>query len=238
MRVVDLSVRLDGGLPSSWPGERTFNATSAPPQVAGDGVVHNRSLRLGEHCGTHADYPAHVCRKGVAHPEAQIPLDRFVGQARVVDARAVRGTEPGVSPEIGLDVLLDHEATHGAVGPGDVVLVRTGWSERCYVPGAAGSAYVQDVLSGRSPGWPAPGDALLTALAERGVRTVGIDAPSIGAAHDPAANHLRAFDHDLLPVENLVNLGQVPPDSLFVFLPLAFDGGTAGPGRAVVLVER
>lgn len=239
MRIVDLSVPVGPALPCTWPGETPFTARPQAGRSGLAGTVYTQTLQLDEHVGTHLDHPRHVVRAGCAPDPAPPDMHRLSGRARLLDARHVRGTERGRSPAIPLEVLDEAERRDGALAPGDVALVWTGWSDQYYRKGAEGDDYLLRPVEGRSPGWPVPEPDLLTALAERSVQLVGIDAPSIGAVQDPLVNHLAVFDSGMLPVENLTNLGALRQhaEATFLFLPLALTTATGLPGRAAALVD-
>jgi kynurenine formamidase len=195
-----------------------------------------------EHLGTHADAPSHVAidEEGGRPVETidTVPLEHFVGRPRIIDARLVRGDTNGESPWIRADILSDHEAKTSPIESGDVVLFWTGWTDEFYQRLPAGASYVEEPVAIRAPGWPAPHAETLRYLAERKVRLVGVDAPSLGALHDPLSPHRAALLGGITPIENLANLGRVSDGvGLFVFLPLSVLRGTGAPGRAVVLLH-
>jgi kynurenine formamidase len=257
-QVVDLSVPLDERLPCTWPGHMPFRATvsswfadrPADPQPvhAGSGAHYQtRWLVMDEHAGTHLDAPRHFIppvwsglpNAGVAGDIGvdQLPLLAAAGAADVIDVgdiSAVEQTPAGVSPRVTPRHLERWEAEHGPVAAGDVALLHSGW-DRHYQEGQAGSRYGTDVLvDAVAPGWPAPTPAAIDWLLDRGVRCVGTDGLSIGAADDGEAAHLAALPHGMAVVEALSGLDQLPPrGAWFLFLPIRLVGGTGGPGRAL-----
>ena len=93
------------------------------------------------------------------------------------------------------------------------------------------------LVTGDAPGWPAPAPEAILYLHERGVKTVGIDAPSLGSAHDPGPVHQEGLSRGVRYVEVLTNLGELPiRGALFAFLPLKIAGSSGGPGRAIALL--
>ena len=116
------------------------------------------------------------------------------------------------------------------------MIFASGW-DRFYLEGDAGSRYALDVVSGREPGWPAPTLEMIKALAARGVTTVGTDAPSIGLAHDGRPVHVFGHGLEMIFLESLANLAQMPQSgAYFIFLPVKVAGSSGGPGRAVGIV--
>jgi isatin hydrolase len=245
-RIIDLSVPLSADHPCAWPGHAPFAIEGHWFEDAQIPYAH-QAIALDEHTGTHFDAPAHFIPPpgskfydgpGRHVTSDEIPLEAFMGPARVVDARGVaaekRGESPWIDPSY-LDQAVDQD---GALQPGDVVLFHTGWSDSHYVAGAAGSAFVADPLAGRGDAWPAPSADTIRRLADAGVRAIGVDTPTLGAIQDSFGPHLAALERGLVVVEELVGLGALPAvGALFIFLPLKLVGGTGAPGRAVAIVE-
>jgi kynurenine formamidase len=168
----------------------------------------------------------------------KLDLSKLMGQAVVVDLRDLDGkAEPGVSPPITADHLEAWEREHGNFKPGEIVLLHTGWS-RHYVAGAAGKAFVHDpvVLKSR-PAWPAPDAGAAIFLHERGVATIGIDAPSMGSAEEGVEVHEEGLKRGMLFVEMLTNLERLPArGAYFLFLPVKIAVSSGAPGRAVAFL--
>jgi kynurenine formamidase len=255
-RIVDLSLPLAESLPASWPGAVPFRHpiydwfesrdTELGPLVS-KGPFHTRWLMLAEHTGTHFDAPTHwVPPPGSGLPGAgpagatstdRVPLEQLSGAAIVVDVAATVGrAEPGESPRVEAAELEAFEAEHGRFQAGEIVLLRTGWDGH-WVEGPAGRAYVVDCVFGRSPAWPAPTAEAVELLADRGVRCLGVDTPSVGACEDGYPAHFAGLSRGLVYVEGLARLGELPPrGALFLFLPVSLRGGSGAPGRAVALL--
>ena len=256
-RVVDLSLTVSERLPGTWPGHMTFAHHNWNWFAEVEGPVgktrsaapyQTNFVVMDEHCGTHFDAPTHfVPPEGSGLPLAgrlgaesgdSVPLEDLMGPAVVVDVRHLMGRgEPGVSPFIEPDHVEAWEGEHGPFRQGEVVLFRTGW-DRLYVEGDEGEGYMHGPLvTGDSPGWPAPAPETVVALYESGVKTVGIDAPSIGSAHDPIPVHQAGLSRGMRYVEILTNLGELPTrGAFFVFLPVKIARSSGGPGRAMALV--
>jgi kynurenine formamidase len=74
---------------------------------------------------------------------------------------------------------------------------------------------------------------------ERGAALVGCDTLAIDAAgSEESPAHHALLGNEVYIVENLNNLGALPPFCLFVALPLKIRGGSGSPVRAVALVPR
>lgn len=257
-RVVDLSVTVSEDLPSSWPNHMPFaskiwNYFAKTEEVGGTlpsfAPYQTRFWVIDEHCGTHFDGPTHFIPPnssdlpwaGVYGDETgdQVPLHHLMGRGVCIDVRHLRtGTlSDGESPWIRVDDIKNWEGQHGALEPGSVVLFYTGWDE-FYVAGPASQRYVHNALVlKRGEAWPAPNVDVILYLFENGVRCVGTDGPSMGAAHDGGPVHYEGLSRGMRYVEALSGLGQLTPrDFFFMFLPIKVKGATGGPGRAIALM--
>jgi isatin hydrolase len=258
--LVDLTLVLAEDFPCWWPAhmpyqQKTFNYYADRPQDpqplrARAGAYQTRWLLIDEHTGTHFDAPTHfIPPPDSGLPEAgpagelsvdRVPLDQLMGPAAVIDAPADHHpAEPGTSPYIEPEAVVSWEAELGEVGPGDVVLFRTGWDRR-YQRSSGGRDYVEDVIVHHSaPGWPAPSVPTMRLLLERGVHCVGIDAPTMGAAHDGVPVHVTGLSAGAVFVEGLSNLAALPRrGAWFCFAPLKLEHGTGAPGRAFAFVPK
>jgi kynurenine formamidase len=118
-----------------------------------------------------------------------------------------------------------------AVEPGDVVLVRTGWSRHWQDPPTFNG------LAGGYPGLTADGADWLI---DREISLTGSDTPAYEVAPDRGVSvHARLLvDAGIQIIENL-ELEELARDGiyefLFVALPLRLVGGTASPVRPVAL---
>jgi kynurenine formamidase len=256
--LVDLTLLLAEELPCWWSTHMPFQhktfsyfddrGDAARHVVNRSGAYQTRWLLVDEHTGTHVDAPAHFFPEPETGLEGaaevgrvtveQLPLDQLTGPAVVIDVPDdLPGGAPGVSPVIPPSLLTDHEARWGPVGPGDVVLFRTGW-DRHYLPGDAGSAYCFDPIVLRSvPGWPAPEPPIMALLVERGVRCVGTDAPSMGSVHDGGPVHREGLGSGVVFVEALTGLHRLPARGAhFLCAPLNLARGTGAPARAMAWV--
>jgi len=145
--------------------------------------------------------------------------------------------EDGASPAITVAHLEAWEEEHGRFEPGEVALLLTGWSKH-YVKGEAGRAFLHEpvVLQSR-PAWPAPEAAVAVFLHERGVGTIGIDAPSMGSAEEGNEVHRAGLSREMAFIEGLTNLDRLPPrGASFVFLPIKIAVASGAPGRAIAVL--
>jgi len=214
-RVIDLSMPLDERTPF-YPGDPEPRICAATT-IAAHGFNVSR-LELGSHSGTHCDAPFHFRANGARIDE--LPLERFVGRGVVVDA-----TGAGARTPIGWETIAPYA---GALGPGAIVLLRTGWD----VHRESEAYFAHPFLDG---------DACARLL-ELGVRTIGIDAINLDETPEGELDlarfrcHAQISDAGGVIVENLVGLGAIDfPDPIVSVLPLRIAGGDGAPARAVAI---
>ena len=253
---IDLTLTLDERYPTTWPPHvpfvrRTwnfFNEQTHGPEVWSDscGPYFTEVLILDEHLGTHFDAPAHFVPEHAPGNEGAISgdlveLDQFVGNAVCIDVTGLTDAAPGESPWIEPEHIRAREEQLGrSLNADDVVLFRGDWDQKHYHPFPKGNGYAFDVaVLKTSPGWPSPSVACIRELLDRGVRCVGTDGPSMGAAHDGVPAHIEGLSNGQVFIEGLANLNQVPDtDGIFVFMPVKIARSSGGPGRAVVWVPK
>jgi kynurenine formamidase len=187
-----------------------------------------------EHGGTHIDAPIHFYQEGQAVDA--LPLEQLVGPGVVIDVTV----ETASDPDYRLDraAIERHEASHGPIPLGAIVLLRTGWSDRW--PDAL--AYLGDDTPGDASKLSFPGygeEAAQFLIHERGTRLLGIDTASIdsGRSSDFPV-HRVAASQGVAGLENLTDLRKLPPTGFTVIaLPMKIAGGSGGPVRVVAMLE-
>ena len=196
---------------------------------------HN--IHTGEHTGTHVDAPAHWVTGRDGWTVDQVPPERLIGPAVVVDVTA----EVAADADFLLEPshLLAWEERNGRIPDNAWVLLRTGWSAR----GGDQSAF----LNADAAGPHTPGLSVQTArwLAEEraisgyGVETVGIDAGSAGGMDPAFPAHYFLLGAGKLGLTQLQQLDRLPTTgALLLVQPLRLVGGTGSPARVLALVER
>jgi isatin hydrolase len=253
--IVDLSLPLDVDLPGTWPGHMPYRHSvdrwyekapeadaAAPPRGPQARGYYTAWLVIDEHTGTHVDAPIHNSPPTSADDVAdgavdRILLEQLVGPARVIDVTDLEPAADGESPLVGAPTVLEHEERWGEIGPGEIVLLRSGWDAH-YLPGEEGRGYVEaPKVRGEGPGWAAPGVDCVELLAARGVRCLGTDAPTVGPLQDPVPTHRRGFGLGMVFVEGLARLDRLPArGAAFVCLPLKVVGGSGAPARAAAFL--
>lgn len=167
--------------------------------------VNVSRLTLSTHTGTHADAPLHYASDGAAMGD--VDLNDYLGPAQVISVCDCGGL-------VTTSAVLPH------LRPGTTrVLLR---SFRQFP-----DRWVSD--------FAAIDADLIDALAERGVRLIGTDAPSVDPENSKSLDaHHAVRRHDMRILEGLV-LDDVP-DGIYelIALPLRLSGADAAPVRAVL----
>lgn len=186
-----------------------------------------------EHGGTHLDAPIHFAEGG--DTSAEIPLDRLVGPAAVIDVSDRVSQDYLVS----IEDITSWEADYGQIPDGAILLIRTGWDTR-YEDRAA---YLGTEMTGPDavaqlhfPGLDPAAAAWL--IENRSIDAIGIDTPSIdyGQSAD-FQSHIILYGENIPGFENVANLSQLPPMGSYVIaLPMKIEGGSGGPLRIVGFV--
>ena len=235
-RIVDLSHPFDANT-IYWPTSPSgfeLKQLHKGPTKAGFFYFAN-SFCSPEHGGTHLDAPMHFAE---GHwTSAEIPVDRFIGPAVVIDIAEKAAADPDyvLTPE---DIAA-WELAHGRIPDGAIVLLRTGWSARW----SDRKAYLGDDTPGDASKlhFPSFGPAAAALLVnEHHARLIGVDTASVdnGPSRDFLVHRIVAAAN-ASGLENLTNLDQLPPTGATVFaLPMKITAGSGGPARVVALTPR
>ena len=210
-RIIDISIPVSAATPP-WPGDTSFSCLWTWDMATGSSV--NVSTIGGSPLvGTHADTPLHVTRDGAA--SESLPLDAFRGPALVLeiesDMRELATDD--------LDARLDAAGLRGARI--ERLLLRTNCS----------------VATGVFPdAWPVLTTDCARTLVARGLRLLGVDAPSVDERESKTLDvHHALLDHGACVLENLdlraASAGVYELDAL----PLSVVGLDAAPVRAILL---
>jgi kynurenine formamidase len=175
----------------------------------------------------------------------QVPLASMQGSAHMIDVRKLVGSagsgERPRSPQITLDFIREHEAAGKPIRAGEVVIFQSGHTDRHFSPLPAApevDPLLAGPLTGKSEGWPAPTPEVLAYLADKGVRAIGTDGPTLGGVDREQALFVSwmAGTRGLLVVEFLTGLDQIRErEAYFIFAPVKIKGLRSGYGRAIAL---
>ncbi len=233
-RVIDLTHAFDETT-IYWPTSQSFHLDVVHKGPTGKGYWYeSNNMSASEHGGTHLDAPAHFFQ-GSWHVD-DIPLSRLIAPGIVVDVAGKAANKADYL--ISKQDFLDWEERHGAIAPGSIVLVRTGWEDRWpdkkrYL----GTDQPGDVEHLLFPGFSE--EAAMFLARERRVAAIGLDTPSLD--HGPSKDFLahRVFGEANVPgFENVCQLKNLPPKGFRVIaLPMKIGQGSGAPLRIVAEVD-
>ncbi len=205
-RIWDVSVRDRPGM-HVYPGDPVLQMARVRAIARGD-VANVTHLALGVHTGTHVDAPAHFIEG--APTLDQVPLDRFVGEATVLDLTGLAAIDAAA--------LRCHE-----LRAGDIVLCKTDNS----------ALWRRD---GFQEGFTYLTRDAAEYLVERKVKTIGIDYLSIERFGSSTFEvHKTLLEHEIPIIEGL-DLSAVGSGPYFLScLPLRLEGVDGAPARAVLM---
>jgi len=211
LNVIDLTQFIAPDMPV-YPGTEGPSITDAT-SIAADGFAE-KLLTMYSHTGTHMDAPGHMLAGRLTLD--QFPVDKFVGQAVVVDLTArLRGTV-----SVG-----ELEPLAGYIRGSEFVLFHTGWSLKW------GSDEYFD-------GFPTLSEEAARWLCGFGLKGIGFDCISVDpVGASPMVIHEIVLGHDLVIIENLRGLAPLAGRKfLFSCLPLKIRDSDGSPIRAVGII--
>jgi kynurenine formamidase len=243
--ICDLSVSVAPNLPCGWPSPFLPKVIINHYVRHGPGPYASEVMVIDEHTGTHWDAPTHfIPPPSTGLPNAadignifseRVPIGQFVGEACVIDVQKLL---PGAKP-ITSEVIKAFEKANRELQPGDIVLFRSGYSDKFYRPFPAGRRYVADPLQGTASPWTGVSPEGMSYLVSKKIKWVGIDAPNIGpASPDAIATHIVGLTGGVLLIENLINLKPLPKIGAFVaLLGPKHANGSGGEARVVAITD-
>ncbi|UCC85422.1 MAG: cyclase family protein [Gemmatimonadota bacterium] len=216
-----------------WPTAQPFALEVVSAGTAEGGYYYAaNNFCMAEHGGTHFDAPIHFAEG--QHTSDQVPIDRLVGPAVVVDVSAAAEGGPDYRVDVG--DLEAWEAEHGRIPDGAILLLHTGWGRRWPDP----ERYLGTAETGpyAIPELHFPGlhqDAARWLVENRRIDALGIDTPSIDYGQSTLFESHRVLYAENIPAfENVAALDRLPPTGAYVIaLPMKIAGGSGGPLRMV-----
>lgn len=221
-----------------WPTETGFDLIRGPASITEKGYFYaaNR-FAATEHGGTHIDAPIHFFQD--RNTVDQIPLDKLVGEAAVIDVTESCADNPDYQVDVG--DLHRWEMNHNRQLVDVIVLLRTGhgrhWNDReCYLgTHKAGPEAVADLhFPGLAP------EAARWLVEHRSIKSIGLDTPSIDHGQSKRfQSHVTLCEHNIPVFENVANLARLPMVGATVFaLPMKISGGSGAPLRIVAILPQ
>lgn len=203
-RFIDITPPVRTGM-AVFPGDEPY-ARRDTFKIAPGCPVNVASFAMSAHCGAHADAPLHYSEDGAAID--QLPVDDFIGPARLIDAR-------GEGP-----LLMPGDIERKLAGTPPRVLLRL--EERL------------DPMAWRED-FRALAPQTVAMLHDFGVKLVGVDVPSVDpATSKDLPSHMAFLRHDMRILENLALHLAEEGDYELIALPLKLEGLDAAPVRAVL----
>jgi arylformamidase len=189
-----------------WPGDTPFSCKWTWAMSKG-ASVNVSALEMSPHVGTHADAPLHV-RDGWPASDA-LSLEAFIGAAVVIGVEGLQGPIDTADISTRLPRRVER------------LLLRTGRT-------IAGGSFPDD--------WPALTPTCVAWLAGRGLKLLGVDAPSVDDRESKTLDTHRAlFDAGASVLENLDLRGVPDGQYELMALPMRVAGLDAAPVRAVLV---
>ena len=171
----------------------------------------------------------------------KVPVSQTSGWARVIRVKSLVGSTKSkswpASPEITVAAIKKYEEENGDLNAGEIVIFHSGHSDAKCDDADEADGCMADPLNGKSEGWPAPGPDAIMYLAEKGIRCVGTDGPTLGGVDPKRAlmTYWALGSKGMVGVEYLTNVGALPEKAYFLFAAPKVRGGHGGPGRAIAL---
>jgi arylformamidase len=203
---IDISLPVTAGM-ARWPGDPEIRVERLA-SIGPDSFCNLTAISMCAHTGTHMDAPLHFIDGGAAMES--MPLDAVIGPARVIE---ISGPEK----------VARHELERHALRRGERILLKASNSTRLWKTGR----FIEDFV------YIAQDAADYMAAA--GIRTVGIDAYSVGGfRHDLLETHVSLLAAGIWIVEGLMLEHVTPGEYEFICLPMKLIGADGAPARAVL----
>ena len=219
-----------------WPTAKPFRLDRVADGMTPGGYYYAANdFFTSEHGGTHVDAPIHFAQ---GHQTVdQLPLDRLLGPAVVIDVTDAAGRDADY--QVTADDIRRAEARDGRIPDRAIVLIRTGYSKRW--PDAAAYLGTADRGEAAVARLHFPGlhpDAAAWLIANRPIAAIGIDTASIDYGQSTTfASHRALFARDIPAFENLAALERLPTRGANVIaLPMKIAGGSGAPLRVVAIL--
>jgi len=201
----------------AWP---TYNPTSVVYEATyeNDGYTAER-ITFNSHTGTHMDAPFHFQPNGTTIDN--IPVERFQGNAVLVDLRKVINAKEGINNS-------HLERYEERIQAGDIILLNTGWGKKR----GFGEDYIRD--------WPYLAKEGARWLREKNIKGVGIDCVSLGGWYEGTGRpcHEELLNAEIWILEEL-NIPEELMNYEYCYLmafPIKLQGFSGAPARAVAAI--
>lgn len=235
-KIIDLTYAFDENT-IFWPTQEGFQLIEDFHGMTDKGYFYSSyGFKTAEHGGTHLDAPIHFYEGRYTSDE--IPLEKFIGQAVVIDAS--KACAENRDYLFGVSDFENWEAEHGRIPDESIILLKSGygkyWPDREKYMGTAERGE-EAVAKLHFPGLSEEGAKWL--VMQRKIKAVGIDTPSIDYGQSKYFKaHVVLCEANTPILENVANLELLPPKGFEVIaLPMKIKGGSGGPTRIIALLE-
>jgi kynurenine formamidase len=210
MKFIDLTHPLFDGR-RGFPGDPSMGV--APHATVAANKVNVSRITMGSHQGTHLDAMFHFKTDGKTID--QMPLDWFYGPVRVL--RIPKKAREEITPN-------DFKPFESLLTPGARIIYETGWQHEF------GTArYFED--------FPSLTQDAARYLASKKIKMLGMDTPTPGRDWYEVHHILLDKEVEIVIIESLAHLDQVPDQFTFIGFPLLIEGCDGSPIRAVAMVD-
>lgn len=213
-RIVDLSVPLERTttLPPPVTRSMSFETLNYP----GPGWLQATWLTIYTHAAAHVDSPLHVVKGEITIDK--VDLEKVIGEAVILDLTDVGPDQPITPKEL--------DKFKGDVRPGDIVLLRTDWSDKTW--GTPDYWHKSPYLSGDGSKW----------IANMKPRAVGFDFFEERCARfkdfkpEDFVAHLPLLGNGIIIIEGIMGLGKLTKKRVqFFAAPVKWAFAEAAPAR-------
>ena len=203
---IDISLTIQPGMPY-WPDNPAVSVK--PSQCLAHGDVCNVSkMTIGTHTGTHVDGINHFIKGGIGVDK--MPLDAGIGPARVIEIKDPK--------QIKVEEIEPHD-----IQEGERILFKTQNSDRAL----KSNSFVEDFIHISTEA--------AHYLAEKKVRTVGVDYLSVGGYEGNVIEvHHALLGSGIWAIEGLDLSGVEPGEYELICLPIKLKDGDGGLARAIL----
>lgn len=234
-RIVDLTYAFDSNS-VYWPTAEQFKLETDFEGMTDKGYFYSAyRYSAAEHGGTHLDSPVHFAKGHYTVDE--LPLERLMGPAIVIDVTAKCATNPDYL--VSVADFENWEKRNGKIPLGTIVLLRTGFGKfypdrKKYLGTEERGA--EAVAKLHFPGLDPAAARWITT--NRAIKAIGLDTASIDYGQSTLfESHRILFEKNIPAFENVANLDQLPAKGFSVIaLPMKIKGGSGGPLRIIAML--
>jgi kynurenine formamidase len=215
-----------------WPTGKSFKSTKVSWGINDQGWWYaSNDYEANEHGGTHADAPIHFAQNG--RTIDQVPLEEWIAPAVKIDVNQQCAKNRDYLLRV--EDIENFEKKYGKIPARAWVIMFTGIGTQ-YYPNK--QKVMGTEMTGKEavdyltfPGFSA--ESVTYLLKERDITGIAIDTPSIdyGKSKDFPVHRLLGGGNKLA-VENIANLGKLPPVGAVLYvIPMQIKNGTGSPAR-------